>query len=140
MGKWLANRYSTLIQSTYSKDDIFVRSTDVDRSLMSALSNLAGLYPPNKNDTWNENIKWQPIPVHTTPELEDNVLASKKNCPAYDYALKKLKKTKEFVALDEKYESLYKYLTLKSGRKIDSLETVQFLYDCLYIETLYNKT
>lgn len=140
MGKWLAKRYSNLIHSTYSKDDIFIRSTDVDRSLMSALSNLAGLYPPNKNDTWNKNINWQPIPVHTVLETDDNVLAAKKNCPAYNYALKKLKKSKEFVALDEKYKKLYQYLTEKSGRKIDSLETVQFLYDSLHIETLYNKT
>lgn len=136
----MAKRYSKLIHSTYSKDDIFIRSTDVDRSLMSALSNLAGLFPPNKNDTWNEMLHWQPIPVHTVAEFDDNVLASKKNCPAYNYALKKLKKSKEFVALDEKYEKLYEYLTKKSGRKINSLETVQFLYDCLHIETLYNKT
>lgn len=136
----MAKRYSKLLHSKYSKDDIFIRSTDVDRSLMSALSNLAGLFPPNKNDLWNENIDWQPIPVHTVLEIDDNVLAAKKNCPAYNYALKKLKKSEEFLALDEKFKDLYQYLTEKSGRKIDSLETVQFLYDCLYIESLYNKT
>lgn len=52
---------------------IVVESSNVDRCLMSAYCNLAGLYPPNEMQMWNRNISWQPIPVHTRPEQEDNV-------------------------------------------------------------------
>lgn len=53
------------------RSQIHVRSTDIDRTLMSAEANLAGLYPPSGSQVWNEKLLWQPIPVHTVPdELE----------------------------------------------------------------------
>lgn len=140
LGKWLRNRYSNLISEKYSKDDIFIRSTDVDRTLMSAMSNLAGLYPPISEQRWNPDIQWQPIPVHTLPESLDELVAAKKSCPAYDYALKKYKKSEDFVNLNKRFQWLYEYLTSNAGRKIDSPTGVQNLFNNLFIEDLYNKT
>ncbi|KAJ8944268.1 hypothetical protein NQ318_009645 [Aromia moschata] len=45
LGKWFRNRYDSFLPKIYSPDDIYVRSSDVDRTLMSAAANLAGLYP-----------------------------------------------------------------------------------------------
>lgn len=63
LGGYLRTRYGSLLSSNYSADEISVRSTDVDRTLMSAQSNLAGLYPV-VNIT-GSNIPIQPIPIHT---------------------------------------------------------------------------
>ena len=52
---------------------IYVQSTDLDRAVMSAQSVLAGLYPPVSTDKWDDSINWQPIPVHTVPEDQDDV-------------------------------------------------------------------
>lgn len=52
---------------------VYVRSTDFDRTLMSAEANLAGLFPPSGMQRFNPNISWQPIPVHTVPITEDRV-------------------------------------------------------------------
>lgn len=52
---------------------IFVRSTDYDRTLMSAEANLAGLYPPNGSQVFEPNVQWQPIPVHTVPQSQERV-------------------------------------------------------------------
>jgi len=59
----------------YSNSDIFIRSTSVDRALMSAAMNLAGLYAPHEDQQWNNNLGklWQPIPIHSIPRHLDTV-------------------------------------------------------------------
>lgn len=140
LGKWLRNRYNPLLNETYSKNEIYVRSTDVDRALMSAQSNLAGLYPPKGKDVWKEDLGWQPIPVHTVQEKHDKVLAAKKSCPAYDYALRKLRESDEYQKINSRYKYLYDYVTKNSGRRITNMEGIQYMYSVLFIEQLYNKT
>lgn len=59
----------------YSNKDIYIRSTSVDRALMSAAVNLAGLYPPSADQKWNNKLGtlWQPIPIHSIPQDLDKV-------------------------------------------------------------------
>lgn len=46
----------------------------MDRTLMSAYSNLAGLYSTNNSAVWNGDfILMEPIPVHTVPKEQDQV-------------------------------------------------------------------
>ena len=47
LGQWLRARY-ILLAEKYSKKQIYVRSTDADCALESALASLAGLYPPHR--------------------------------------------------------------------------------------------
>ena len=77
----IVGRYGELLGEEYSEEEVVVRSTDVDRTLMSALSNLAGLFPPQGSQVWDEELAWQPIPVHTVPQDEDYLLSSHSHCP-----------------------------------------------------------
>lgn len=139
LGQWVRKRYSHLLSDLYSPYDIYIRSTDVDRTLMSAESHLAGLYPPVANEIWS-SINWIPIPVHSIPEDMDNVLAAKKYCPRYDYELRKVLNSPELKKIEKENKKLYAYLTEKTGKKISSLRSIEQLYDTLFIENLYNKT
>ncbi|XP_067883590.1 lysosomal acid phosphatase-like, partial [Heterodontus francisci] len=71
LGQYLRRRYKDFLNSSYDRHQIYVRSTDVDRTLMSAESDLAGLYPPHGHQIFNPDVNWQPIPVHTVPEKYD---------------------------------------------------------------------
>lgn len=103
---------------------------------MSAESHLAGLYPPNGNQVW-DNIKWMPIPVHTVPEDKDSILAAKKYCPRYNHELEKVLNSPELKKIDKENKKLYHYLTEKTGNKISSLRSVEQVYDTLFIEVRF---
>lgn len=138
LGRWFRSRYDHLLSDSYSLHDIYIQSTDVDRTLMSAEANLAGLYPPKGNQVWDA-LNWMPIPVHTIPETEDSLLAAKKLCPRYNYEYSQLLQSPKFKKIDLDNAKLYKYLTKNTGRKIDSLQQLEYLYDCLRIEVRYNE-
>jgi len=140
LGQWLRQRYNGLINETYSRKQIVVRSTDVDRTLMSAYSNLAGLYPPKGKDAWMGDMNWQPIPVHTEHEKHDKILAMKKPCPVYSAALKEYKQSEDYKKFNLKYRATYDYVSTHSGRVINDLEGAGYIYSCLHIEQLNNMT
>ncbi|KAL1501551.1 hypothetical protein ABEB36_006852 [Hypothenemus hampei] len=140
LGQYFRQRYPSFLPAIYSEKDIYVRSTDVDRTIMSAASNLAGLYPPVGTDIWNENIAWQPIPIHTLPQHEDPILAAKKPCKKYDFLQKQLFQTAYFRNISHVNHDLYAYLSKYSGQTISDIEKLEYLYSTFQIETWNNFT
>ena len=58
LGRLIRHRYTVehqLISPNYTRDEVYIRSTDYDRTLMSALSLLSGLFQPVDD---NEVIKF----------------------------------------------------------------------------------
>ncbi|XP_031340436.1 lysosomal acid phosphatase-like isoform X2 [Photinus pyralis] len=132
LGKWLKERYGGLLTVRES----YVRSTDYDRTLMSAECCLAGLFPPDPNQTWNSELNWQPIPVHTTPLVNDAVLAMEVPCERHRELYQSLVSND----LDEGTEELYDYITQNAGRPVHNLRGLQDIYDTLHVEDLHNLT
>uniref|UniRef100_A0A8C0H8C7 acid phosphatase n=1 Tax=Chelonoidis abingdonii TaxID=106734 RepID=A0A8C0H8C7_CHEAB len=85
LGQYTRKRYSNFLNATYNRHEIFIQSTDYDRTIMSTQVYLAGLFPPVGNQIWNPQILWQPIPVHIVPLSEDHMLHfPSPNCPCFD--------------------------------------------------------
>lgn len=77
-----------MIGENYSSKKVYIRSTDVDRNLESALIFAAGMFPPSEDEVWNKDLNWQPIAVHTIPLNDDYLLFSNLSCPRFDQLYK----------------------------------------------------
>ena len=73
LGKTLKLRYQSFLNEYYSSKELSILSSYAPRCQMSAMTLLAGLYPPVGNQIWNKNLLWQPIPVNPIPRNIDNV-------------------------------------------------------------------
>jgi len=141
LGQWLRERYSGFLSEKYIPDEIKVRSTDIDRTLMSAMSNLAGLYPPVGDEVWNEGLAWQPIPVHTVPIQEDILLSDRPTgCPRLEELLTAAEQSQEIQSVYKENKELMEYISKNSGRTISTAYDMDYIYDTLFIESLYNFT
>ncbi|XP_039610845.1 lysosomal acid phosphatase [Polypterus senegalus] len=141
LGQTLRKRYQGFLGEQYQRQEIFVRSTDYDRTLMSAEANLAGLFPPNGSQVFNSNISWQPIPVHTVQESEDRLLSFPlPNCPRYDLLINETKKTEEYVNLTTSNKKFLEMVANKTGLNDVSLQSVWSVHDTLFCEQVHGMT
>lgn len=138
LGQFLRRRYGKLLGHRYSAKDVYIQSTDVDRTIMSALANVAGLFAPTAEEVWNRDILWQPIPVHTIPERNDNAY---KDCPKYNFAIEKyVKESPEVQRIYTEYADLFAYWSKMCGLSIATTSDVYRLHNTLLVESENNKT
>ncbi|XP_054267345.1 lysosomal acid phosphatase-like [Macrosteles quadrilineatus] len=140
LGQWLRQRYDRLLTDFYDPNLVYVRSTDVDRALMSAKCVLAGIFPPKGQQVWNDQLIWQPIPTHTTPEKLDKILAQKYPCPAYQAEHLRVLNSAEIRNITSRYSYILKNLTDFAGENISTLCDINWIYHDVYIEKLKNMT
>ncbi|XP_047142451.1 lysosomal acid phosphatase isoform X1 [Hydra vulgaris] len=122
LGKFLKKRYieSSFINQSYIAKEVYIRSSDESRCLQSAETQLAGLYPPIGYQVWNENITWQPIPVHTVPGDVDPVLRSDDTyCPRLKKLLKQLTLKPEYIQKEHENQDFLRVLSNYSGMTVN---------------------
>lgn len=140
LGQYLRRRYDKLLGEKYSPKKIYVQSSDRDRTLASAQTCLAGLFPPTADEIWNSKIFWQPIPVHTMPRKSDYLIAIETNCPKYQYLREKyMEKSKEYQRIFTDYADLIAYWSKMSGLNLKTTYDIYQLHNTLTIEMEQNK-
>ncbi|CAF1417773.1 unnamed protein product [Rotaria sordida] len=137
LGKYLRNRYESILNTNYVASEIYVRSTDYDRTLMSAQSNLAGLYP--LYNITDDKIPIQPIPIHTVLEKEDFLLGVS-DCPRYNQVENDTYQSDEFKNMNIYYEPFFKKLEIWTNIPNISMYNGWDIADTIFVEHIYNKT
>ncbi|XP_048886331.1 lysosomal acid phosphatase isoform X4 [Brienomyrus brachyistius] len=139
LGKSLRQRYDGFLNATYNRHEIMVRSTDHDRTLMSAEAQLAGLYPPNGTQIFNPNLAWQPIPIHTVPEAEERLLSFPlRGCKKYERLMEETRKTDAYKNMTNTYEDFLAMVRNKTGLEQATIESAWGVYDTLFCEDKHN--
>ncbi|XP_072230846.1 lysosomal acid phosphatase [Leuresthes tenuis] len=141
LGQFLRTRYKNFLNESYNRHEIYVRSTDYDRTLMSAEANLAGLYPPSGQQVFRPGLKWQPIPVHTVPGSEERLLSYPLgDCPRYKQLMNETEHTEEFINVTTTYQDIIELVRNKTGLEKTTVESVWSVYDTLFCESRHNKS
>ncbi|PIK59070.1 putative lysosomal acid phosphatase [Apostichopus japonicus] len=117
LGLWLHERYmvnNALLNETYKKSEIWIRSSAYDRTIMSAQSCLSGLYMLKEKNIME--LLWTPIPVWTE-KMQSDYLMSPWHCPCPRFTTlqkdrMKNPKIKEYMDNNKEF---FNFLQEKSG-------------------------
>uniref|UniRef100_A0A914QK00 Histone H2A/H2B/H3 domain-containing protein n=1 Tax=Panagrolaimus davidi TaxID=227884 RepID=A0A914QK00_9BILA len=71
LGLTLRKQYNSFLGDKYRSRESLILAGKDNRTIVSALSVLAALYPPKEKQIWMEGFHWQPIPVHSEELLDD---------------------------------------------------------------------
>ncbi|KAH7718186.1 Histidine acid phosphatase family protein [Aphelenchoides avenae] len=80
LGQWMRQRYVDelgLLSKTYDRREVYVRSTDIDRAILSGQCQMVGLYRGSGQSgrDYPENPAWPTglitVPIHTVPRSQD---------------------------------------------------------------------
>ncbi|CAK5117360.1 unnamed protein product [Meloidogyne enterolobii] len=148
LGHLLRKRYildNKFISERYSPKEIYIRSTDVNRTLASAQANLAGMFPvgvpgidiPDLPKKWPS--RWTPIPIHTVPIYTDNIGNLDAFCPRAEQLFTKIRTSPAYLNVKKENEKFFEYINEKTKMNF-TLESIGLLDDVIYIENLYNMT
>uniref|UniRef100_A0A0R3RLP0 acid phosphatase n=1 Tax=Elaeophora elaphi TaxID=1147741 RepID=A0A0R3RLP0_9BILA len=145
LGKIIYSRYSDLLNFLspyYNASQIYVRSTDYNRTLLSAMANFIGFY---NNPFLKERIgidfpnitEWPrgliTVPVHTVPDETDYIGNPDANCPRQKWLLKIMQRTPEWKSLAENYTEVLKQLEAICDESLD-LNDIWYCADTFYCE------
>lgn len=103
---------------------------------MSAEACLAALFIPSGNQKWNDDLEWQPVPVHVQPANQDYVVATQKKCDRFDYEMLKYINGSEYQSIFKQYQPLIDYMRVNTKMKLSSILQILTVYDILFVEKL----
>ncbi|GMS85397.1 hypothetical protein PENTCL1PPCAC_7572, partial [Pristionchus entomophagus] len=150
LGKKLYDRYtvdSKFLSDTYKAREMYVHCTDRNRTVVSAMSNLAGMYSRPKAKVgrdYPDVPDWPtffiPIPIHTEWSGMDHIGDPATKCPRQDDLWKLVQKTQDYKDVNGDYtQQTLQYLRDAIGVD-DSAITFENLYkiwDNMLIENIW---
>jgi len=116
-----------------------VRSSDKDRTLQSAMYNLAGLYGFGDPESENRN-RWTAVPVHSMPEKVDTLLRDTVPCHTAAKAYADVLNSKEARDVMNAHKTVLDHARNMTGLAIEHIKDVYDVSDALVVEYFHNDT
>nr|XP_008115710.1 PREDICTED: testicular acid phosphatase homolog [Anolis carolinensis] len=138
LGKFLRQKYDGFLSAAYKPQEIYVRSTDYDRTLMSAQANLMGLY-----SNLDPEIGWSPVPIHTVPIKYDKLLKSPtRTCQRYQHLMEETINLPSYQAKMEGWKGFIREMANYTGLKMEqlTLRGLWRVHDSLFCQKVHNLT
>ncbi|CAG9537843.1 unnamed protein product [Cercopithifilaria johnstoni] len=135
------------LSRNYHNREIYIRSTDVNRTITSAMAVLAGMFPngiagkdyPRESDKINWPHGWVPIPVHTVELKYDHIANPFHHCTRAQILENEGYQSNDFRNIIVKYQDLLAYLSNVTGyQKFQLDERLNFILDILTVERFHN--
>lgn len=134
VGRLIRKRYHNFM--SHNPLEVYARSSPVSRCLSSTALVLAGAYPPTHRLKIDDDLDWQPIPVHTEREPFEMMLVSpnKFDCPASLVAENLQQDAPDVLAFQQENSEFMKQVSLFTGSNITRLRDISTIYDNLKID------
>uniref|UniRef100_A0A0R3RW06 Lysosomal acid phosphatase n=1 Tax=Elaeophora elaphi TaxID=1147741 RepID=A0A0R3RW06_9BILA len=138
LGKFLRRRYDGFLNETFQTSEVYVRSTDVNRTLMTATAVLQSLYPQTYHRYDRLLSVWRPVPVHTLQAEKDKQLLQQ-DCAKVSEELQQVLKTEAVQELLKSNDGFFRYIGEHmnvDGGNYD-LDNIWLVYDPLKVITYH---
>uniref|UniRef100_A0A914D7H7 acid phosphatase n=1 Tax=Acrobeloides nanus TaxID=290746 RepID=A0A914D7H7_9BILA len=146
LGQTLRQRYivnnpgNLNLSPSYTNYEIYVRSSDVNRTLISAMSNMIGFYGAanvtaglDYPDMPEWPGKFVPIAVHTVDHPYDYIGNTDSICPRRDQIWELVKQTPEWQNLTQENQPMFDALSSITGWNV-TLDKIGTIFSAMYIE------
>eukprot|EP00770_Monocercomonoides_exilis_P014662 MONOS_14607.2-p1 / transcript=MONOS_14607.2 / gene=MONOS_14607 / organism=Monocercomonoides_exilis_PA203 / gene_product=Lysosomal acid phosphatase / transcript_product=Lysosomal acid phosphatase / location=Mono_scaffold01034:16399-18061(-) / protein_length=415 / sequence_SO=supercontig / SO=protein_coding / is_pseudo=false len=148
LGQTLRAHYGAFLPAEYSGSAVHVRSSDVERCLMSTWSLHAGLFPHKAQRQAGAGQKeagegialpevFQTVPIETVPGKEEYLLKGYSACAVTERLFGNWMKTEEAAGILKKYEEARAEAKARYGVEID-FATVEDVVDAMNVEVEHN--
>ncbi|KAI6240523.1 Acid phosphatase [Aphelenchoides fujianensis] len=145
LGKKLRTKYvdtMKLVDPHYNPNQVYFRSSDKNRTLMSAMATTVGFFGKGRRgidfpviEDWPGGFV--PVPVHTVDWPTDLLFNQYVQCPRAERARQLLRDSVEYKLLERRTSHLFTYLS-KIRNETITLENAYWLYDMWLVHRLYN--
>nr|XP_027205810.1 prostatic acid phosphatase-like [Dermatophagoides pteronyssinus] len=142
LGQLLRKYYSDYLGWRFSVQEVFIRSSALDRCIETAQLIMAGAYPPNSSlARWNISSTseplaklWQPTPIESfIPADEDTLLRINKPCPEADEIKERLLDSRRNRRLLQRYRPLLDQLERILSDHLHTIEQVSNVHENMNI-------
>ncbi|VDO00123.1 unnamed protein product [Rodentolepis nana] len=143
LGKWLSNEYNNFLSHSYNVSTFHMRSTNVDRALMSSQAMMAGLFHKSPSSLEKYGLHWRPIPSHTVPQVRlsnNDWLLALAPCDRLTQRRNELMQLKEAQALFKEHEKTISTISDFYGVKNTSFTDIWSISDDLFCLRSHNAT